>query len=126
MPPEPMADARESFWRKRAGASSREGELARRILRHRRQRDLLLGSTMFGEASWTMLLMLFIAHEEEMSLDWQSLTTAAGEPSEPARRRLEQLVAEGKVMRTGDAALISPAMAAQLRSLLRGWCDEER
>lgn len=107
-----------------SGAGSDESRLARRILNFRRDRDRLLGADHFGEAGWTLLLSLFVAHEEERAVEWQHLCAAADAPQATVERRLESLVKEGRVLRVGDTPLLAPATAAQLRALLRSWFDE--
>jgi hypothetical protein len=108
-----------------------EGEFAKRLLSQRRQREDLLGAELASEPAWTMLLALFVAHEEGKPGGVTDLCTAAGTPPATALRWLATLASERMIMwgaatrsPDGDSIELVPDVADRLRTLFRGWIDE--
>ena len=108
-----------------------ESALAARLIAQRRQREELLGPELSGEPAWTMLLNLFVAHEEGRRETVLKLCTEAGVGPDIALRWLFTLAAEGKAIWRSKAkdpyaarVDLAPEMAGQLRELFRSWLQE--
>ena len=109
----------------RAGA---EKEFAKGLLSHRRQREELLGPELASEPAWTMLVALFIAHEEGTPASVAQVCAAAGTPPATALRWLATVASEGKIRwgsptrsADGDSIELAPELADRLRKLFRSW-----
>jgi DNA-binding MarR family transcriptional regulator len=105
-----------------------EAALARKLLRERRRRDQALGSGLFAEPAWDMLLELFVAHERGEHLKVASLCAAAGTSATAAYRWILVLEKRGHVVRIGDPeerrrmhVYLTGGTARKMRSLLRSW-----
>jgi len=108
-----------------------ESDLARRLLSQRRQREDLLGPELASEPAWTMLVALFIAHEEGTAATVAQICAAAGTPPATALRWLGTVAAEGKIKwgtptssADGDSIDLAPDVADRLRNLFRAWMEE--
>jgi len=108
-----------------------ETAIARRLLSQRRQREELLGPALASEPAWTMLVALFIAHEEGKPASVAEVCAAAGTPPATALRWLATVAAEGKIKwgaptrsADGDSIELAPDIADRLRKLFRGWVQE--
>lgn len=77
-------------------------EAAKMIRRLRSLRGDVLPSHLFGEASWDILLALYIAHREQYRLTIMSVCNEAGVPLTTALRWLQQLVDEGLAIRRSN------------------------
>jgi DNA-binding MarR family transcriptional regulator len=89
-----------------AGASSATNEtlaVARRLYRERRARDLFLGTALFGEPAWDMLLELYVARAEGRRLTTTGACMASGVPSTTALRWLIKLEEASLVRRSYDS-----------------------
>lgn len=75
---------------------------ARRIIRLRRSRERLLGTGLFAEPVWDMLLELAATHWEGRRSTVTSICAAAAVPSSTALRWLGQLDSRGMVIRSHD------------------------
>ena len=105
-----------------------EAQLARRLLSQRREREELLGPELASEPSWTMLVALFVAHEEGQPASVTEVCGAAGTPPATALRWLATVASQGKIMwgaptggPEGDSIELSPDLADRLRKLFRSW-----
>lgn len=76
--------------------------VARRLSRERRERDRILGSALFGEPAWDILLELFAARSEGRRLTAMSACMASGVPSTTALRWLTKLEEADLVQRSQD------------------------
>lgn len=108
-----------------------EKELAKRLLSQRRQREELFGPELASEPAWTMLVALFIAHEEGSQASVTQICAAAGTPPATGLRWLATVASEGKIMwgkpsgsPDGDSIELAPDLAGQLRKLFQTWIDE--
>jgi hypothetical protein len=107
--------------------ASPEAALAARLLRARVERDAALGSALFGDPAWDMLLTLYVAHGEGSHMS--AAAVCATQPgASSARRLLKALEEKGMVVRVGDAdgddrafVYLSGDTARRLRDLLRSW-----
>ena len=109
---------------------SAEASLARRLLSARRQREGALGSGLFGEPAWDILLDLFAAHEQGQSVSVSNLCIAANVPTSTALRWISALEERGKLVRDNDLedrrrinVSMTEEAAGEMRSLLRSWLD---
>jgi DNA-binding MarR family transcriptional regulator len=84
-------------------AASDTPAVARRLYRERRARDLLLGTALFGEPAWDMLLELYIAKAEGRRVTTMSACMASGVPPTTALRWLMKLDEAGLVRRSHDS-----------------------
>jgi hypothetical protein len=114
-----------------AAGKGAEQELARRLLSQRRQREELLGPELASEPAWTMLLALFIAHEEGKPARVAEVCAAAGTPPATALRWLATVASEGKIRwgtatrsPDGDSIELAPDLAERLRKLFRAWIED--
>lgn len=74
-------------------------ELARRLYAIRRDRRRFFDQSIFGEAAWDMLLLLYWAGARGRGLNAKILTRATGVPGSTARRWLAMLERQGLVVR---------------------------
>ena len=72
------------------------------ILRYRRLRDKVLGSELFGEPAWDILLELFAAEASGKKLSVSGACYASGVPSSTALRWIVRLEKEGLIERVDD------------------------
>lgn len=75
---------------------------ARRILKLRRRRDLLIGADLFGEPVWDLVLDLFIAQAERKRTCVSNACLSAQVPSSTALRWMRELEARGLLHREDD------------------------
>jgi DNA-binding MarR family transcriptional regulator len=108
------------------GSTHRRIALAKAILAGRRRRRVLLPGIRLGEASWDMLLDLYVAAYDGGRVDVSGLCIASGASPTTALRHLQRLVDAGAVHRLPDPhdrrrtwTVIDPALT---RSLDR-WLD---
>jgi hypothetical protein len=108
-----------------------EKGLAKRLLSQRRQREELLGPELASEPAWTMLLALFVAHEEGKPANVAEVCAAAGTPPATALRWLATVASEGKIKwgtatrsPDGDSIELAPDLAERLTNLFRAWIRE--
>jgi DNA-binding MarR family transcriptional regulator len=73
--------------------------LARRIIRLRRRREILLGNALFADPAWDMLLDLLVAEEEDRAISVTSLCIAAAVPVTTAQRWITVLAEGGLITR---------------------------
>lgn len=78
-------------------------ELVRRIIRVRRIREEYLGTDLFADPAWDMLLDLFAARLEHGKVSVSSLCLAAAVPPTTALRWIALLESKGHVERHTDA-----------------------
>lgn len=83
-----------------------EAGFARQLLRQRRQRDAILGKDLFGEASWDMMLDLFVSEIEGHRVAMSSLVQATVAPQSTALRRMAELVQAGILEREPDTSTL--------------------
>ena len=72
---------------------------AKLIRRVRRSRSELLDSDLFGEASWDILLALYVAHRMQYRVTVTAVCSEANVPLTTALRWLQHLVDKGLVQR---------------------------
>jgi len=108
-----------------------EAQLATRLLSQRREREELLGPELASEPAWTMLVALFIAHEEGKRASVAEVCAAAGTPPATALRWLAAVASEGKIIlgtragtAEGHSIDLAPELAHRLRTLFRTWISE--
>jgi DNA-binding MarR family transcriptional regulator len=96
------------------------------LLAARRIRGEALGSNLFGDPAWDMLLALFAAAERGESLSVSRLCAAAGVAQTTALRWIEQLEHARLVSRSADAAdarrtliTLAPDAREKMRGLIR-------
>lgn len=107
---------------------SPEASLARKLLAARQARGEMLGTDLFGEPAWEMLLYLFVASERGEHVKAGALAAAAPVSSSSADRWLRVLEQAGHVVRIGDAAdrdagyiYLVGDTARRIRALLQTW-----
>ncbi|WP_162986933.1 winged helix DNA-binding protein [Sphingomonas paeninsulae] len=76
--------------------------LPRAMVNERRARSRFLGSDLFGEPAWDILLDLYIADGEQRDISVSSACIASNVPDTTAQRCLKYLVEEGVILRTAD------------------------
>lgn len=108
------------------GAGSPESQLARYLLRRRRQRESLLDLSMFGEPAWDMLLDLFAASEENIPVSVSSLSIAAAVPGSTAFRWIADMTKKGILIQQSDPTdrrrnwvTLAPEFIERMRRFLR-------
>jgi DNA-binding MarR family transcriptional regulator len=106
---------------------------ARQVFELRRRRETLLGSDLFSDPAWDLLLYLFIAGSEGHSASVADACAAASVPSTTGLRWARQLEEAGLVMREEDPAdarrwhlRLSGAAARRLQRLLEGASSGEQ
>ncbi len=77
-------------------------DIAKRLYEMRRVRDELLGSALFSEPAWDILLDLFISDHEHRRLSVSAVCIGARAPSATALRYLTMLQEANLVERTRD------------------------
>ena len=77
-------------------------EVARRLYAMRKIRDDLLGTSLFSEPAWDILLDLFISDDDGLRLSVSAVCIGARAPSATALRYLTMMQDSGLVERTGD------------------------
>lgn len=114
-----------------AAGPGAEKDLAGRLLSQRREREELLGPELASEPAWTMLVALFIAHEEGKPASVAEVCAAAGTPPATALRWLATVASKGEIRwgkptgsRDGDSIELAPDLAGRLRKLFRTWITE--
>jgi len=78
------------------------GRFVDRLRKLRMRRDELIGSSLFRDPAWDMLLGLFAAHEQGQQVSVSSLCYASGVPQSTALRQIARLEAHGLIERRGD------------------------
>ncbi|MGU3389935.1 winged helix DNA-binding protein [Sphingomonas sp. M1A8_2b] len=77
-------------------------EVARRLYAMRKVRDDLLGTSLFSEPAWDILLDLFISDDDGLRLSVSAVCIGARAPSATALRYLTMLQDSGLIERTRD------------------------
>lgn len=102
--------------------------LARQIVHRRRCREQLLGSDMFHDPVWDMMLDLFINAESLRQVSVSSLCIAANVPATTALRHIALMQQKGVVERRQDPhdnrrafIILTPEWHAKLDQLLTSW-----
>jgi DNA-binding MarR family transcriptional regulator len=85
-------------------SNARLGRFVDRLRRLRMRRNELVGSPLFRDPAWDMLLGLFAAHEQGQQVSVSSLCYASGVPQSTALRQIVRLETHGLVERRGDPA----------------------
>jgi len=88
------------------GPDSRSAEMlgvAQKLSRQRRARDHILGTALFGEPAWEILLELYAARIEGRRLTATSACMASGVPPTTALRWLTRLEEANLVVRSRDS-----------------------
>ncbi len=100
-------------------------DFVRSIIRARRLREEYLGSDLFADPAWDLLLDLLAARLEGRSVSVSSLCVAAAVPATTALRWISLLEAKGVILRQSDQRdgrrvllRISDEMAAKLTDFL--------
>lgn len=114
-----------------ASGQARESDrltLAKHILSGRRRREKFFPGIRFGEASWEMILDLYVTTMEGRKVDASGLCLASGVAPTTAVRYVELLVEDGYISRDADdqdgrRSYIS--MKPALRNAMEGWLDAE-
>lgn len=111
---------------KNKAVGSPESQLARYFLRRRRQRERSLDVSLFGEPAWDMLLDLFAASEENVSVSVSSLCIAAGVPGSTAFRWIADMTKRGILIQQPDPSdrrrnwvTLAPTFRERMRQFLR-------
>lgn len=106
-------------------------ELARALIRLRRHRDRQLGSDLFADPAWDMLLDLFVNADEQRDISASSLCIAAAVPSTTALRYITMMEKRGMVARRKDPLdnrrvfiFLTPEWHAKVDRLLTSWTVE--
>ena len=86
----------------RKGKQAHRLAIARIILETRSRRRAVFPGVRFGEASWDMILDLYIADQTGQQVDVSGLCIASNAPTTTALRHIETLVDRGYVIRQGD------------------------
>ncbi|TPG18810.1 MarR family transcriptional regulator [Sphingomonas koreensis] len=114
--------------RRTAQSDDRRTALAQWILAGRRRRVFLLPDVAFGDASWDLILDLYLVARRGGRVDVSGLCVASGAPPTTALRHLDRLVAKQLVRRLPDPydrrrfhVEISPSLAAALDD----WLDAQ-
>lgn len=109
-----------------AGGPRDAATAAEALLSARRTRGESLGSNLFADPAWDMLLSLFIAAERSEALSISRLCATAGVAQTTALRWLEQLEQSQLVMRSPDLAdarrtlvSLAPEAREKMRILVR-------
>lgn len=76
--------------------------LVRDIILFRRKRERLLGERLFADPVWDMMLDLYAAHYEGVSVSISSLCIAAYVPATTALRGIKAMIASGHFIREDD------------------------
>lgn len=112
--------------RMEAGGPVDPAAAADALLAARRARTEALGSGLFADPAWDMLLALFAAAERGEALPVTRLCVAAGVPQTTALRWLEQLEQGRLIGRAADTAdarrtlvTLAPEAREKMRTLLR-------
>ena len=78
------------------------GEFVERLRKVRAKRNQMLGTKMFRDPAWDMLLDLFAANERGEQVSVSSLCYSSGVPSSTALRAVQRLEQQGMIAREGD------------------------
>ncbi len=76
---------------------------ARRIIAERRRRERTLGSELFADPAWDMLLDLYAAYHERRNVSVSSLCIASAVPATTALRWIKTMTEKGLLSRSADA-----------------------
>lgn len=106
-------------------------ELARALIRLRRQRDRLLGSELFADPAWDMLLDLFVNTDAQRNISASSLCIAAAVPPTTALRHIAVMEKRGIIARRKDPRydrrvfiVLTPEWHAKVDRLMMSWMSE--
>lgn len=106
-------------------------ELARAFIRLRRHRDRLLGSDLFADPAWDMLLDLFVNTDAQRNISASSLCIAAAVPSTTALRHMAVMERRGMITRQKDPndnrrvfIILTPEWHAKVDRLMTSWMSE--
>jgi len=78
------------------------GEFVHRARKLRAKRNQILGTKLFRDPAWDMLLDLFAAHERREKVSVSALCYSSGVPSSTALRAVQRLEEQGMIEREGD------------------------
>lgn len=77
-------------------------DVLRATVRLRARRNERLGTDVFRDPAWDMLLELVAAHHERRAVSVSALCFASGVPATTALRYVERMVTDGLLVRVGD------------------------
>lgn len=100
--------------------------LARAILTGRRRRGAVFEDVRFGEASWDIILDIYLAAQLGSKVDVSGLCATSGVPTTTALRHVDMLVCQGFAVREGDpndARRTFLLMSKKLETSLERWLD---
>lgn len=80
-----------------------KAQRARRIIAERRRRERTLGSELFADPAWDMLLDLYAAYHERRNVSVSSLCIASAVPATTALRWIKTMTDKGLISRSADA-----------------------
>lgn len=110
---------------KQAVADAELAQKARAILKTRTIRSAVLGSELFAEPAWDILLELFVSHIEQTRTPVTSACSASKVPTTTALRCLANLEDAGFIYSSADRydgrrryVALTPSAVEKLRSLL--------
>lgn len=101
-------------------------QLARQLLRERRDRDVVLNVELLGDPAWDMLLDLFVAGEEAKTISVSSLCLASGVPPSTALRWITVLADRDLIVRINDprdGRRVNISLPPQTRTSLRTYLE---
>lgn len=78
------------------------GEIVDRMRRLRLKRNELMGTQLFRDPAWDMLLDLFSSHDRGERVSVIALTLSSGVPQSTALRTIQRLEETGLIVREGD------------------------
>ncbi|WP_313809027.1 MarR family winged helix-turn-helix transcriptional regulator [Sphingobium sp.] len=106
-------------------------ELARALIRLRRRRDRLLGSELFADPVWDMLLDLFVNTDTQRNISVSSLCIAAAVPPTTALRHMAVMERRGIIEKRKDPhddrrvfIILTPEWHAKVDRLMTSWMSE--
>lgn len=107
--------------------SAHRAQLIREFMSFRRKRDAMFPHLSGGDATWIVLLELYLAHIEQRSESISSLCVASGAPSTTALRYIRAMTDDGLLIRADDPddgrrvfVALSPAGLARMEKLFDG------
>jgi DNA-binding MarR family transcriptional regulator len=80
----------------------RLGDFVRRLRKIRMKRNEMMGTQMFRDPAWDMMLDLYAAHERSEKVSVSALCYASGVPQSTALRAVQRLEEQGMIERAGD------------------------
>ena len=80
----------------------RLGDFVRRLRKIRMKRNEMMGTQMFRDPAWDMMLDLYAAHDRGEKVSVSALCYASGVPQSTALRAVQRLEEQGMIERAGD------------------------